>query len=76
MQKKEAAEKPNYNIPSQANTLTHSTMYFAFIYDHRYMKNDRDFYGDAIICFYPAERKESVSKREREREKLVLACLY
>ena len=25
------------------------------------MKNDRDFYGDAIICFYPAERKESVS---------------
>ncbi len=51
-------------------------MYFAFIYDHRYMKNDRDFYGDAIICFYPAERKESVSKREIERERLVLACLY
>lgn len=37
-------------------------MYFAFVYDHSYMKNDRDFYGDAIICFHPVETKETVTR--------------
>ena len=36
-------------------------MFFAFIYDHHYIKSDRDFYGDAIVCFYPTESKESVN---------------
>lgn len=35
-------------------------MYIAFIYDHEYVKSDQDFYGDAIISFYPAEYKEKV----------------
>ena len=35
-------------------------MYFGFIYDHKYIKNDRDFYGDAIVTFYPVESKEKV----------------
>lgn len=37
-------------------------MYFVFIYDSKYMKSDRDFFGDAIISFYPNEEKESVNK--------------
>ena len=35
-------------------------MFFGFIYDHKYIKNDRDFYGDSIISFYPQELKEQV----------------
>ena len=35
-------------------------MYVAFVYDHKYIKNDRDFYGDAIVTFYPVESKEKV----------------
>lgn len=35
-------------------------MFFTFVYDHNYMKSDRDFYGDAIICLYPVESKEAV----------------
>ncbi len=35
-------------------------MYIAFVYDHKYVKNDRDFYADAIVSFYPAESKEKV----------------
>jgi hypothetical protein len=35
-------------------------MYFAFIYDHDYVKSDQDFYGDAIVSFYPNESKEKV----------------
>ena len=38
-------------------------MYISFIYDHEYVKSDRDFYGDAIISFYPAEFKEKVTAR-------------
>ncbi len=37
-------------------------MFFAFIYDHEYVKSDQDFYGDAIISFYPAEYKDKVIK--------------
>ena len=36
-------------------------MFFAFVYDHKYIKSERDFYGDAIISFYPVESKETVS---------------
>jgi hypothetical protein len=35
-------------------------MYFAFLYDHKYMKSDRDFFGDAIVCFTPIDLKENV----------------
>ncbi len=36
-------------------------MFFAFVYDHKYIKDDRDFYGDAIISFYPFESKDTVN---------------
>ena len=39
-------------------------MYITFVYDHNYVKNDRDFYGDAIVSFYPLESKEKVWKIE------------
>lgn len=35
-------------------------MYIAFVYDHKYVKNDQDFYADAIVSFYPSENKEKV----------------
>ena len=35
-------------------------MYIAFVYDHKYVKNDQDFYADAIVSFYPSESKEKV----------------
>jgi hypothetical protein len=59
--KNEEERRKSTNPLLDPTQLTYHAMYFAFIYDHRYMKNDRDFYGDAILCFYPAERKESVS---------------
>ena len=36
-------------------------MYFGLIYDKKFIKNDRDFYGDAIIYFHPQESKEKVN---------------
>lgn len=36
-------------------------MYFGFIYDSKYIKSDRDFYGDAIVYFYPSDSKEQVT---------------
>jgi hypothetical protein len=36
-------------------------MYIGILYDHTFIKNyDRDFVGDAILSFYPAEVKEKV----------------
>jgi hypothetical protein len=35
-------------------------MFITFVYDHKYVRNDRDFYGDAIVSFYPLESKEKV----------------
>ncbi len=35
-------------------------MFFSFIYDHNYLKFDRDFYGDAIVSFSPSESKDKV----------------
>ena len=37
-------------------------MYFGLIYDKKFIKNDRDFYGDAIIYFHPQESKEKVNQ--------------
>ncbi len=38
-------------------------MYIGILYDHTFIKNyDRDFVGDAILSFYPAEVKEKVWK--------------
>ena len=35
-------------------------MYFAFVYDHKYLKAVKDFYSNAIVSFYPAQSKEKV----------------